>query len=309
MEMKLPQTINNVTIVGTLKSKEFTTGTDESNRIFMKGKLTVQVKEEDGINELVVNVKQFMTTKSGTENKLYKALQTIQKEYISLDMVEAAKQQGNNTLVADEIRVNGEYEQFMFPDQEKGDIVEITRIKGTFINRNDKNEEHKALADIEGYIKNIVNKEDGTIDFDIYPSNWAGSLNKFTLSVTKPDLVSVFPSVYYEGATALIHSNIINKAIVESGGPVAFGTASKNIVTRYIRSIDVYGGQAPTQKLEPTLAEQKIEERRKEEMVMRDSLQQNKHGFPTGSTGQENPFASQNNNPFAGGMENPFVTA
>lgn len=304
MEMKLPQTINSVTLVGTLKSKEFTTGTDDTGRIFMKGKLVVQVVEEDGINEVSVSVKQYMMTKAGGENKLYKSLQTIQKEYITLDMVEAAKQQGNNDLVADLIKVNGEYEQFRFPDQEKSEVVEITRIKGTFINRLDKEDTHKALVDLEGYVKNIVNKEDGTIDFDLYTSNWAGSLSKMKLSVTKPELVAVFPTVYYEGTTALFHCNIVNKAIVETGGVAAFGQASKNVVTRYIRLIDVYGGQAPTQKLDPTLAEQGITERDKEEMVMRDSLQQGKQGFPT--AGNENPFQQQSNNPFQN--NNPFVT-
>lgn len=308
MEMKLPQTLNSITLVGTLKSKEFSTGTDDTGRIFMKGKLVVQVVENDGINEIPVSVKQFMMTKAGEENKLYKSLQTIQKEYITLDMVESAKQQGNDGLVADTVKINGEYEQFRFPDTEKNEVVEITRIKGTFINRVESSEQHKALADVEGYVKNIVNKEDGTLEFDLYPANWAGSLSKFKLTVSNSDLVGAFQGVYYEGATAIFHCNIINKAIVENNGQAAFGTASKNVVTRYVRLIDVYGGQAPTQKLDPTLAEQAIEERRKEELVMQDSLQQNKQGFPTGNVDNSNPFQQQiNNNPFASG--NPFVTA
>lgn len=307
--MKLPQTNNSVTVVGVLKSKEFTTGADTNGKVFMKGKLVVQVQDTDGISEILVNVKQNMMTSAGNENKLYKSLQTIQKEYITLDMVEAAKNQpvqdGQPPLTADVVRINGEYEQFRFPDEETGELVEITRIKGTFINRlDDKSTPHSATVDMEGYLKNIRNLEDGTISFDLYPVNWAGTVSKYELKVVDPNLVPVFPTVYYEGCTAMMHGNIVNKAIVENNGPAAFGQASKNVITRYVRMIEVYGGQAPTQKLDPTLTEQAIEERKKEELVMLASVQQNKQGFPAGNTEQ------QNNNPFGGGEQsnNPFAT-
>lgn len=314
--MKLPQTANGVTIVGLLKSKEFTTGADQNGKVFMKGKLVVQVHEADGISEISVNVKQNMMTSSGNENKLYKALQTVQKEYVTLDMVEASKNQplaeGQQPLQADIVRINGEYEQFRFADEQTGELVEITRIKGTFINRlDDKNTPHSATVDIEGYLKNIRNLEDGTISFDLYPVNWAGTVSKYELKVVDPNLVPVFPTVYYEGCTAMMHGNIVNKAIVENNGPAAFGSASKNVITRYVRMIEVYGGQAPTQKLDPTLAEQAIEERKKEELVIQASAQQNKQGFPAGpGVENNNPFSGtpgvETNNPFATG--NPFAT-
>lgn len=313
--MKLPQTSNGVTIVGTLKSKEFTTGADQNGKVFMKGKLVVQVVDNEGISEIAINVKQNMMTSAGNENKLYKSLQTVQRDYITMDMVEAAKnqpvQEGQEPLVADLIRVNGEYEQFRFADEESGELVEITRIKGTFINRlDDRSTPHSATVDIEGYLKNIRNLEDGTISFDLYPVNWAGTVSKYELKVTDPNLVPVFPTVYYEGCTAMMHANIVNKAIVENNGPAAFGAASKNVITRYVRMIEVYGGQAPTQKLDPTLAEQAIEERKKEELVIQASAQQKKQGFPAGGDNNPNTFGGspsqeQNNNPFATG--NPFA--
>jgi len=68
---------NALTVVGTLAETSLELGTDRDNNEIIKGSIRVQVKQDDKVNVITLNVYNRKLTKKGTVNKLFAGMKTL----------------------------------------------------------------------------------------------------------------------------------------------------------------------------------------------------------------------------------------
>ena len=226
MENTVKKTLNEGVIIGTLKDKKIDFRTSAKGNQFAMGHLIINTVNTHGVGEIKVKVMQMATKADGTENKLYKALETINTEY----------------KIGDTVKVLASLESNDFYLQNEDRVVESIVPKASFITRVDAETEHYAKFKFEGFMKSVVPNEDGSAKVDMVGATYNGSAMPISLEVPK-ELVNAFASKYYEGCTATLNFNLINCMITtESKEEVAFGESFGEVVTRRIRKNEVFGG-------------------------------------------------------------------
>jgi hypothetical protein len=144
MTNKLPQLANSVEIVGTLKSMDLAIKESKNKKNYVKGKVTVLVREADKVHEHEIDIFQMESS------KLFKGIKTMMNEYKSID---------THGEEADRIRVTGEVEINEYYNKED-ELKSFNQIKGVFFNRLDETNdtEDKAVAVIEVVVKGFTPK-------------------------------------------------------------------------------------------------------------------------------------------------------
>ena len=146
---ELRQCRNQLTIVGTLKSKKVQEGVNSSGVKSISIDLTIQSEENDKIHANTVRL--F----SMEGSKLYKAHKTVASEYKSIEEV------GED--MADRIKVTGSLEVDEYVSKQDGELKSINKLKGIFVSRVSAEDEDEvgvvAEVVVAGYSDEIKNGE------------------------------------------------------------------------------------------------------------------------------------------------------
>lgn len=232
---QLQQSNNEGIIVGKLKEKKIDFGVGkESGKAYAKGTLTLVVNTVDGVNEIKVSVMQMALKKDGGENRLYKALQTINNEYKSI--VEHGEE------IADTIMVKGSLEMNDYYNKNNDEISSFLQVKGTIIERTDATKEHMAKFKIGGFIETITDKEDGTADVAMVAIAYGGKALPVTVTIPKEG-VAPFKGMFYPQCTADINFDLVNAVVVtKTSESVGWGQAFETVAEKRVRVNRAFGG-------------------------------------------------------------------
>ena len=291
---QLAQSTNNVVIVGKLKTKEIKYGQSKtSGKVYASGKLVIECENSYGISEHTVRLFQFQLKKDNSENALYKAIQTIDKEFKTVE---------NNGNDADFVRITGSLEENSWYNENTQEINTNTQIKGVFVNRLDKEKqmEQGCFLEIEGVIQQIEPADD-KVKVKLIGIAYGSEAYNVPL-VVEGELATQFQTIYMEGHTATFYCNILNvaeEAEVESQEEAVFGIVPKKIIKRVKKDIVITGGKQPkAEGYDIQLIKEALKQREiKLEALKTQSSTQDVSPFTQKPSGFENPFAN-NNSPF-----------
>lgn len=306
--MALKETTNNVNITGVLVKKEF-----EYLKLDKKDQNGNILGKEDAISGTLVlrtvdgsehEVKYFSRKlkRDGSENGIYKGLETVSKDYKSLEYYP------DN---ADVIRIGGSK---FTPNDYKGNDGEVksyTQISSNFANRLDQKEIEitplEANFEIEGVVESISdetykNEPTGNLRVTVNVIGYDNTIVPVVVVVTE-DMVQAFREIgFYEGGFAKFTGRLINtKEVREIVEQMAFGKDNVKTVTTTVSRKEVTGGNPMGTLYENEIDEAeyqqakskrklKLEEIKKSE---RNNSQTNNVNAPKTNT-TTNPF-----NPFA----------
>lgn len=302
---------NALTVVGTLSEVSLELGTDRDNNEIIKGSIRVQVKQDDKVNVITLNVYNRKFTKKGTENKLYAGMKTVMEEYVSLQDTNGDEEK------ADRVSVNGDLSYNVYsPDGQA--INESNRFRATTLHRvNDKKDlEDGAFGQIPAVIENYeeeLDSEDnptGLYKVKALTIGYSGRVGRIMDLRVKDDLIGDMQGFFPEGSTGMLYFNILNYVVVEkrnvdSDGGGSFGQIHEVVQTNsYVRQLMVTGGK-PLDNSDLNLSEEQIqkahEELRKQrtEAISRSNSQTSAPAQSNSRSGFGNSRNSESYDPFA----------
>lgn len=302
---------NALTVVGTLSEVSLELGTDRDNNEIIKGSIRVQVKQDDKVNVITLNVYNRKFTKKGTENKLYAGMKTVMEEYVSLQDTNGDEEK------ADRVSVNGDLSYNVYsPDGQA--VNESNRFRATTLHRvNDKKDlEDGAFGQIPAVIESYeeeLDSEDnptGLYKVKALTVGYNGRVGRIMDLRVKDDLIGDMQGFFPEGSTGMLYFNILNYVIVEkrnvdSDGGGSFGQIHEVVQTNsYVRQLMVTGGK-PLDNSDLNLSEEQIqkahEELRKQrtEAISRSNSQTSVPVQSNSRSGFGNSQKSESYDPFA----------
>lgn len=312
---QIKQSENTGQIIGILKDKqiEFSVG-KTSGKQYAKGHLVVEVVTAEGISEIKVNVMQMALKSDGTENGLYKSLQTIHSEY---------KTKVANGELADLVKVDCSLEMNDYYAKGKDEVVSFPQVKGFIISRvTDKNTAHMAQFKVAGYVESIVDKDNGNADVNIVSIGYGSKA--FPLTITVPaETAGIFKSIYYVGSTAEFNFDLIDSVeVIKETQQVGFGKPMEKTSEKRTKLNKVFGASNPytmgytqeqivqVNQVRKLMLETKLTEGRENTQ----SAPQGNQGFQAGFGGGT-PAPEQGNQGFGGqgfgsggfGTQSPFA--
>ncbi|HSQ87275.1 hypothetical protein, partial [Romboutsia sp.] len=207
------QTENFGEVIGLLKKKNIKFGSSkETGKNYANGSIEVELTNEYGINVLKIDVMQMELKKDGDSNKNYKALQTINNEYKSIeehgkenaDLIQVfVKVEENNYYLKEEDEVKESVKLLATTNFDKKIFAPIARVK-------DKTTPHKASVSFGGMITKVIpNETTGELAVEIVGANYHGQAVKHKLDVSK-ELAGGFRGIYQEGAVTTLHYIVVN---------------------------------------------------------------------------------------------------
>lgn len=249
MTQVLREAVNVVRIVGIVEEVNIESKTFEKT---VEGKKT---KSEVLTGEVLINVDGDIHTVSvfsnkfkadGSENGIYKGLQTIKDEYKSIKV--------NGIDEADKVRITaGKVGRNEYIGQD-GDLKSFPQISSNFIQRLNSGDDFTPEATftlemfVEGHSMELKNDEEtGRLILKGAVPLYGGKLIPFDVVVEESDAVDYVESNYDKGSTVTVFGTIVNQRIVtERTIPAAFGKDKKETSTTYIREYKVEGGNDPS---------------------------------------------------------------
>lgn len=245
--IELRQLLNNVEIVGTLKSKDLEVKTSQAGNKYMSGKIVVASKFDGKIQEQVVKI--FIMAKS----KLFKGIETVMNEYKTIEK--------DGYEAADRIKVTGELKLNEYYNNQ-GNLNSYNEIKGVFFNRLDATNDQpdKAIASIETIIKSFVEKLDkdqlptGEYVVNGFTVGWGNEVIELRNCIVGPDLAQAFIDLYPSGTTGRLSFKLNNYVEVKEEEEVpavishGFGsteTVESRTIDNYVNNIEIIGGDMP----------------------------------------------------------------
>lgn len=232
-EVKKFQSENRVSIVGELVSLEIKDMMTKTNVPMKTGNLKVRTAEGEVHTVRLMQMAYFKNDPENT-NDQYKALQTIEEEYITEEDTKNSNSEhfGDNPTI---VSVSGSMEPNVFKTK-SGEIVEDVGISGRFINRVvDTSEEFKATLRFSGFVhqaptpevKMVDGEETETgrfkvvirgIDFQnkAFPVEFiAGKVKLDPDSDEEFDAGAWIEEEFEAGQTVVVDADIINRYIVQ----------------------------------------------------------------------------------------------
>jgi hypothetical protein len=149
-EIKLPQLVNTVEIVGTVKAIDLQEAEAKvSKKKFIKGTVTVTSNHDGKVHEHKISVFQMEKNKKGDVTTIYKGIKTVMDEFKSIEAL------GEEN--ADRIKVTGELDLEEYYNKQE-QLVSFNKVKGVFFNRleADSGIADKAIASIEVVVENFA---------------------------------------------------------------------------------------------------------------------------------------------------------
>jgi hypothetical protein len=243
---QLRQLKNVVEIVGTLKSKELEVKTSKNGNRFIGGRLVIESKFDNKIQELPVKVFVMETS------KLYKGIETVKNEYKTIE--DHGKENADRIKVTGEIRLN----EYYGPD---GVLRQYNEIRGVFFTRLDKNDQQpdKAIASIEtvveGYSERFGPNGEPTGEYNVqcFTVGWGNEVIELKDVIIGPELAEAFMSLYMPGSTGRLTYKINNYVELEEKQeeqPAQHGfgtteTVSAPVIKRFVSNLEIIGGDVP----------------------------------------------------------------
>lgn len=184
--LKLKEQKNAVQIIGELKDIKLNWGRkDKNGREFVSGNLIVKVTNKHGVGEHRLNIMQYKTYKSGTENSFFKALKTIESKYNTIE------RDGQGTI----LKAMATIDENTYYNASKDAMVEGITLKPYKISSYKDEEADKVeqgvLASVGGYLDNIFKDENGKVTCRLATVNFFGNLIPIQCEV-KPELADAF---------------------------------------------------------------------------------------------------------------------
>lgn len=305
------QTENFGEIIGLLKSKKIKFGTSaESQKNYANGSIEVEITNDYGISVVKVDVMEMELNGKGEANKRYKALQTIDNEYQTID--------ANGREAADLIQVFVKIEENNYYNKEQDEVFEGAKVlastnfdKGVFATIKrvaDKNTQQKATISFGGMITNITpNEQTGELKVEMVGADYHGQAVKHKLDVSK-ELAANFSAVYQVGSVTTLHYMLMNTAeLQEVKKEVAFGVAPTYSIEKFTRKNLVCGGEPVDFTGEMT--QEKVQQMLKMREVKLEEVKQKALSAPQATTTNASAFGGVGNgNPFGGAGNTPNTT-
>lgn len=184
--LKLKEQKNAVQIIGELKDIKLNWGRkDKNGREFVSGNLIVKVTNKHGVGEHRLNIMQYKTYKSGSENSFFKALKTIESKYNTIE------RDGQGTI----LKAMATIDENTYYNASKDAMVEGITLKPYKISSYKDEEADKVeqgvLASVGGYLDNIFKDENGKVTCRLATVNFFGNLIPIQCEV-KPELANAF---------------------------------------------------------------------------------------------------------------------
>lgn len=184
--LKLKEQKNAVQIIGELKDIKLNWGRkDKNGREFVSGNLIVKVTNKHGVGEHRLNIMQYKTYKSGSENNFFKALKTIESKYNTIE------RDGQGTI----LKAMATIDENTYYNASKDAMVEGITLKPYKISSYKDEEADKVeqgvLASVGGYLDNIFKDENGKVTCRLATVNFFGNLIPIQCEV-KPELADAF---------------------------------------------------------------------------------------------------------------------
>ena len=302
---------NALTVVGTLAETSLELGTDSNNNEIIKGSIRVQVKQNDKVNVITLNVYNRKLTKKGTENKLYAGMRTVMEEYVSLQDTNGDEEK------ADRVSVNGDLSYNVYsPDGQT--VNESNRFRATTLRRvNDK----KDLKDgAFGQIPAVIESYEEELDSEDKPTGlykvkaltvgYGGRVSRIMDLKVKDDLIGDMQGFFPEGSTGMLYYNILNYVVVkkqnvDNDGGGSFGQIHEVVQTNsYVRQLLVTGGK-PLDNSDLDLSEEQVQKAHEELRKQRTEAISRSNGQASApaQSSSRSGFGGGNN----GGTSNPFA--
>lgn len=228
------QTENKLFVLGKVKSKKIKQETDAERGLYIAGQIVVATDTVLGKGETKIEFKQFAKKKDGSDNGLYKGLETVAREYKDADTFGIDN--------ADLIKVEGELGDGTYYSAKASRFVEAIRVKGTFFNRLDTEQEHCCKAGFEGYISEIKTIEGGDLEVTIIGIGYEGVAVPMK-GIVDSKMAIDFMNYYKVGQTATLNFAIINEVIIEQvQESVGFGQGLGEVIEKHIKKNIIFGG-------------------------------------------------------------------
>lgn len=236
--IELNQSKNTVEVTGLLKSVNFERK-EINEKAAITGNAVVEVVDGDKVNNIRVEVFSYKYTKNGTENKLYKGLVTVSDDFKTID------KHGRDE--ADLVRVTGKLSGNAYASN--GDVIQSTRIQGTFFNRVE-NEDHSALAQVVLAINGFTDKMDadgmptGTKNVEAYFVEYGNRIGKVVGLQVEGELADQFEELFAKGDTTELTMKIQNYVTkTESAKPSSgFGVQKDLGGGSFTSNFEIIGG-------------------------------------------------------------------
>lgn len=175
---------NEVTVVGELKELEVRDLKTKKGVPMKIANLQVKTGEGEVHRATMMAVEYFERDGKQEENKAYKAIETMESDYISIKNIADRKLEDNPTVV----RVFGSLENNMYKNSNTGEVVENTQINARFVNRLDTpiTEDFGVEFKIEVFVASnptpILDKdynETGSVKFKVATIDYRGEAHPF----------------------------------------------------------------------------------------------------------------------------------
>lgn len=200
--------------------------------------------DENSIHTVRLYAKQFK--KDGTENSIYKGIETIMNEYQAIANV-GEENADKVRIIGAKLGVNEYYGQ-------DGKLRTFPSISSNFVNRLKPTDtfEAKAEFDIEVFINKLEEEldkeqnETGRLIIEAVVPVYGGKIIPQKFVVANPDAVQYIQSNYEIGSTVRLYGELVNSVVTEEvEKPVAFGKPKKEIKRTTVRELVVTGGSEP----------------------------------------------------------------
>jgi len=208
------------------------------------GDVVIQ-KNDDSI--CTVDIFSYKFKKDGTENSVFKGLNTIMNEYKSIAKV--GKEE------ADKVRISGAKLAVNDYYNPAGELKSILKVQTNFINRLKPGEEFNPRADFE--VEVFIHKMTDEIDkktnevtgrklISALMPIYDGKIVPVEFIVADPDIVRGIESLYEPGQTVKLYGDVnISITTTKTIVPVAIGKPKEVISTLTTRELIVTGGSEP----------------------------------------------------------------
>lgn len=258
MEQKLKEQVNQVELVGTLKSHNMEVRASKTDgSLYISGKARVEVIEEGNTNVITVSV----FAKEG--NKIFDGLQTVINEYVTTE--QAVEKTGDQNAKGERIKVRGSLalEEYISTKTEK--ITSFNQVRGVFFNRIKPTDEAFSAPDytkglVELNIVSITPKADATgiptgeLTVKAFSVGYNERIIPFDDLVVGVDLAAAFQAYFRPNTTAKLSLRIVNYAVAKEEVAPAITTAAfgqsfddinERVVYDYVNHIRIVGGDNP----------------------------------------------------------------
>lgn len=246
--LKLKEQKNTVQIIGELKDIKLNWGKkDKNGREFVSGNLIVKVTNKHGVGEHRLNIMQYKTYKTGSENSFFKALKTIENKYNTIE------RDGQGTI----LKAMATIDENTYYNASKDVMVEGITLKPYKISSYKDEEADKVeqgvLASVGGYLDNIFKDENGKVTCRLATVNFFGNLIPIQCEV-KPELADAFLDNFENESTVksfkieIIKAAKVSEAAKSSNEDEfdGFGDCEEiedEIITDYINANMIIGGK------------------------------------------------------------------